>query len=252
MDLLVLLWLVVLDLLEAFAHPVTHLSIFNMHELNANFAAIRISIRFDQISELPFGLLFQDGAFVWVRIVDFFVHVLLSEAVSGRVQEGHQALIRESELLCKAGAIFVNFSELEWVDIGHKVTVGHKRSQKHGQADRFISNSYRICARNSSSEGASLQLLHKLRELSIDCGSPKSGGRLERHGGTALLSSEVGVPRRVDAGWVLLPLGIHVVDVIRVCAIHEAGFFGSERPDSASLGWEAHLGQRGHSGPGGE
>ena len=65
-DLLVLFRLVVLNIFESFTHPVALFSIFYVHELDSDFAAVGVFVGFNEISKFPFRFLFQNCALIRV------------------------------------------------------------------------------------------------------------------------------------------------------------------------------------------
>ena len=109
-----------------------------MHELHGNFVAVSLAICIDQFAEDPFSFSLHDSAAEGHLDMELAVHVRLSEAVVGRVEQGEELFIREAELLSQARAVFVVFLEVEWVDICDEVTVSHESSQQHLQANQLI------------------------------------------------------------------------------------------------------------------
>ena len=112
-----------------------------MHELNGYFVAVSLAVCTDQFAEDPFSFSLHDSAAEGHLDVELAVHVRLSEAVVSRVEQGEEPVIGEAELLGQAGAVFVVFLEVEWVDVRDEVTVSHESSQQHLQANQLICRS---------------------------------------------------------------------------------------------------------------
>ena len=100
-----------------------------MHELNGYFVAVSLAICTDQFAEDPFSFSLHDSAAEGHLNVELAVHVRLSEAVVGWVEQVKEVVIGETELLGQTWAVFVVFLEVEWVDVRDKVTVSHESSQ---------------------------------------------------------------------------------------------------------------------------
>jgi len=127
-------------------NPITNLAILNVHELDANFVAISMSVGFDEIAEHPLLFALHNGASEGHLDMELTIHIRLCESVAGGVEQTEQLLVGEVELFGETWAIFVNFFELEWVNIGHEVPMSHEGAKQHLQSSKVIGMPRLFCA----------------------------------------------------------------------------------------------------------
>ena len=130
-----------LNRFELLTNPSANLTVLDMHELNGYFVAVSITICADQLTEDPFSFPLYDSAAEGHLDVELTVHIRLSEAVVGWVEQVKEVVIGETELFGQTWAVFVVFLEVEWVDVRDKVTVSHESSQQHLHANQLICRS---------------------------------------------------------------------------------------------------------------
>ena len=133
----------------------------------------------------------------------------------GRIKHGKELLVRESELLRQAGAIFVVFLQIQRVDIRDVVPMSHKCAQEHVQTNHLITREL---------VGASHNTGPSALKSSHDGLDVRATGSLTKRGWRSVgraAAREVSIPGCVNRAGVFLPLRVHVVDVVRVLATHE-------------------------------
>lgn len=122
--------LIVLNLFELFADPVALFLIFNVHEFDANIAAVGVVVCREQIPQLPHLLLLQDRRASEDRIhVELLVQVRVREAIVGRIDQTFEFLFGKAELFGERWRICVVLCKFERVDACEQVTVCHVGTQ---------------------------------------------------------------------------------------------------------------------------
>ena len=116
-DALTLGWLPELDRLELLADPVADFALLDMHELDANFAAIGLAVGTDEVTQLPPLFALGDSAVVGHADRELTVHISISEAVMRRVEHVEELLVGETELLGETGAIGVDLFQVKRIDV---------------------------------------------------------------------------------------------------------------------------------------
>ena len=116
-DALTLGWLPELDRLELLADPVADFALLDMHELDANFAAIGLAVGTDEVTQLPPLFALGDSAVVRHADRELTVHISISEAVMRRVEHVEELLVGEAELLGETGAVSIVLFQVKWIDV---------------------------------------------------------------------------------------------------------------------------------------
>lgn len=215
-ELLLVIHAVVLDTLKVNSNPIANIALRDVGEFNANLTAVGILVGLDDVSKLPDALLLQNSGGMWQFNRELTVQISLSKSVVFVVEAVSERLVHNKELAHQVLVIFVNFLNLQWIQVGDQMTNCFESVEKCGNLDRLLSSALGSHTGDTTRTTARLEDGKNFVELTLAWGLAESRGRLK--GG----STKVGMPGSVHAGWVLLPLLVHVVNVVGATSGKEA------------------------------